>query len=103
ILPPVMKRTEKLADMRERALAGGGGKRVEQQHAKGKMTARERLDLLLDEGTFTELDRFTTARPNELVSEGEGAMGDGVVTGFGRIDGRLVYVFAQDFTVFGGS
>ncbi|MEK6620829.1 MAG: acyl-CoA carboxylase subunit beta, partial [Chloroflexota bacterium] len=84
---------------------------------KGKMTARERLDLLLDEGSFTELDRFVMARPTELVpahpaqpaapdaarrSE-ERAMGDGVVTGFGRIDGRLVYVFAQDFTVFGGS
>ncbi len=98
-----MKPTEKLGEMRARARAGGGEKRVEQQHAKGKMTARERLDLLLDEGSFTEIDRFTVARPNELVPEDERAMGDGVVTGFGRIDGRLVYVFAQDFTVFGGS
>ena len=98
-----MKGTKKLAAMRAKAGAGGGEKRVEQQHAKGKMTARERLDLLLDEGSFTELDRFATARPNELVAEDERAMGDGVVTGFGRIDGRLVYVFAQDFTVFGGS
>ena len=103
MLPPAMKPTEKLAQMRALALAGGGEKRVEQQHAKGKMTARERLDLLLDEGSFTELDRFAAARPNELTAGEPGAMGDGVVTGFGRIDGRLVYVFAQDFTVFGGS
>jgi propionyl-CoA carboxylase beta subunit len=92
-----------LAAMRSQALRGGGEKRIEQQHAKGKMTARERLDLLLDEGTFAELDRFVTARPTELISDEERVMGDGVVTGFGRIDGRLVYVFAQDFTVFGGS
>ncbi|MEK7861556.1 MAG: carboxyl transferase domain-containing protein, partial [Chloroflexota bacterium] len=94
---------EQLEALRTRALQGGGERRIEQQHAKGKMTARERLDLLLDEGSFTELDRFVQARPNELVPEDERAMGDGVVTGFGRIDGRLVYVFAQDFTVFGGS
>jgi acetyl-CoA carboxylase carboxyltransferase component len=98
-----VKSKEKLAQMRAKAQAGGGEKRVEQQHAKGKMTARERLDLLLDEGSFTELDRFVVARPNELTPPSEQAMGDGVVTGFGRIDGRLVYVFAQDFTVFGGS
>ncbi|MBM4434260.1 MAG: methylmalonyl-CoA carboxyltransferase, partial [Chloroflexi bacterium] len=67
------------------------------------MTARERLDLLLDEGSFAELDRFVQARPNELAADEERFLGDGVVTGSGRIDGRLVYVFAQDFTVFGGS
>src|SRR5438477_944354 len=88
ILPPGVKNTERLAEMAARAQAGGGEKRVEQQHAKGKMTARERLDLLLDEGSFTELDRFVIARPNELVADSERAMGDGVVTGFGRIDGR---------------
>jgi len=98
-----MKSTEKLNAMRGQAEAGGGEQRIEQQHAKGKMTARERLDILLDEGSFTELDRFAVARPNELVPDAERAMGDGVVTGFGHIDGRLVYVFAQDFTVFGGS
>ncbi len=98
-----MSSEEKLGEMSARALAGGGPERTEQQHAKGKMTARERLDILLDEGSFTELDRFVLARPNELVPEAERAMGDGVVTGFGRIDGRLAYVFAQDFTVFGGS
>ena len=100
---PVVKPIDRLRQMREKALRGGGERRIEQQHAKGKMTARERLDLLLDEGSFTELDRFVMARPSELVPDEERAMGDGVVTGFGRIDGRLVYVFAQDFTVFGGS
>ncbi len=89
--------------MRAQALRGGGEKRIEQQHAKGKLTARERLDLLLDEGTFVELDQFVRARPNELISDEDQVVGDGVVTGFGQVDGRLVYVFAQDFTVFGGS
>ena len=94
---------DRLEEMRAKALAGGGDRRVEQQHAKGKMTARERLDLLLDEGSFTELDRFVMARQTELVPDEDRVVGDGVVIGFGRIDGRLVYVFAQDFTVFGGS
>ena len=98
-----MKASERLADLRERALDGGGPRRVEDQHAKGKLTARERIDLVLDEGSFTELDRFVVARSNELTPDAERAYGDGVVTGSGRIDGRLVYVFAQDFTVFGGS
>ena len=89
--------------MRRRAAVGGGETRIEQQHAKGKLTARERVDLLLDEGSFTELDAFVLPRANELVGEDERVMGDGVVTGFGRVDGRLVYVFSQDFTVFGGS
>jgi propionyl-CoA carboxylase beta chain len=103
MLPPTVKGSEGLEAMRTRALRGGGERRIEQQHAKGKMTARERLDLLLDEGSFSELDRFAQARPSDLVADEERSMGDGVVTGFGRIDGRLVYVFAQDFTVFGGS
>ncbi len=90
--------------MREQATRGGGDTRIEQQHAKGKLTARERVELLLDEGTFTELDAFAQARPNDLNgTDGERVMGDGVVTGFGRVDGRLVYLFSQDFTVFGGS
>ena len=98
-----MKPTERLEEMRRTAAVGGGETRIEQQHAKGKLTARERVDLLLDEVSFTELDAFVLPRPNELVAEDERVMGDGVVTGFGRIDGRLVYVFSQDFTVFGGS
>ncbi len=94
---------ERLEELRRRAATGGGERRIAQQHAKGKLTARERVDLLLDEGSFTELDAFVAARPAEGVSEGERYLGDGVVTGFGRIDGRLVYLFSQDFTVFGGS
>ncbi|HEV8229175.1 MAG TPA: acyl-CoA carboxylase subunit beta [Candidatus Limnocylindria bacterium] len=97
------KRRSRLEDVREQAALGGGEARIQQQHAKGKLTARERLDLLLDEGSFTELDAFVMARPTELIPDGERVMGDGVVTGFGRVDGRLAYVFSQDFTVFGGS
>jgi acetyl-CoA carboxylase carboxyltransferase component len=89
--------------MRAEAALGGGEQRIGQQHAKGKLTARERIDLLLDDGTFTELDAFVLARPTELIPDDERVMGDGVITGFGHIDGRLVYVFSQDFTVFGGS
>ncbi len=95
--------SERLTGLRQRAALGGGEARIEQQHAKGKLTARERVDLLLDEGTFTELDAFVMARPTELIPDDERVIGDGVVTGFGQIDGRLVYVFSQDFTVFGGS
>ena len=82
---------------------GGGPQRIAQQHAKGKLTARERLALLLDPGSFQELDLFVQHRAREFGMEGKEAPGDGVVTGFGRIDGRLVYVFAQDFTVIGGT
>src|SRR6202000_2571385 len=82
---------------------GGGEKRVKAQHAKGKLSARERLDLLLDEGSFVEFDRFVVHRSSDFGLEAEKYYGDGVVTGYGRIDGRLVYVFSQDFTVFGGS
>jgi propionyl-CoA carboxylase beta chain len=82
---------------------GGGPARVAQQHKKGKLTARERLDLLLDEGSFVELDRFVTHRSTDFGLEQQIYPGDGVVTGSGRIEGRLVYVFSQDFTVFGGS
>src|ERR671920_2291857 len=79
---------------------GGGAARVKAQHDKGKLSARERLDVLLDEGSFVELDRFVTARSAE--NGDRPIYGDGVVTGYGRIEGRLVYVFSQDFTVFGG-
>jgi acetyl-CoA carboxylase carboxyltransferase component len=98
-----MKTTDRLAEMRAKASLGGGKQRIAQQHAKGKLTARERIDLVLDEGSFTELDAFVLARPTELIADEDRVMGDGVVTGFGRIDGRVVYIFSQDFTVFGGS
>ncbi|MEZ4586134.1 MAG: acyl-CoA carboxylase subunit beta [Gemmatimonadales bacterium] len=90
---------------RRRALAeqGGGPDRIAQQHKKGKLTARERLDLLLDEGSFVELDRFVVHRATDFGLADQQILGDGVVTGYGRVDGRLVYVFSQDFTVFGGS
>ena len=91
----------RLRELRERALLGGGERRIQQQHAKGKLTARERLELLLDEGTFEEIDMFVTSRAGD--GGEEWVPGDGVVTGWGQIDGRLVYVFSQDFTVFGGS
>jgi len=94
---------ERLEAMRAQVARGGGEDRIAQQHAKGKLTARERVDLLLDEGSFTELDAFVAARPGGLAPAEDQVLGDGVVTGFGRIDGRLVYVFSQDFTVFGGS
>jgi propionyl-CoA carboxylase beta chain len=98
-----MTPNDRLRRTRAQAIVGGGEARIEQQHAKGKLTARERIDLLLDEGSFTELDAFVMARATELVADEERVMGDGVVTGFGRIDGRVVYLFSQDFTVFGGS
>jgi propionyl-CoA carboxylase beta chain len=102
-----MSEPRKLLDElhRRQALAeqGGGADRIQQQHKKGKLTARERLDLLLDEGSFTELDRFVTHRSTDFGLDQQVFPGDGVVTGSGRIDGRLVYVFSQDFTVFGGS
>ncbi|HEX3234620.1 MAG TPA: acyl-CoA carboxylase subunit beta [Gemmatimonadales bacterium] len=82
---------------------GGGPARIAQQHKKGKLTARERLDLLLDPGSFVELDRFVTHRATDFGLDQQIFPGDGVVTGYGRIDGRLVYLFSQDFTVFGGS
>ena len=82
---------------------GGGADRLAAQHKKGKLSARERLDVLLDEGTFVELDRFVTHRSTDFGLDGQRVYGDGVVTGYGRIAGRLVYVFSQDFTVFGGS
>ncbi len=92
-----------LREMRERAYLGGGEKRIQQQHAKGKLTARERVDLLLDEGSFEEIDMFVTHRISDFGMGDQMVLGDGVVTGWGKIDGRLVYVFSQDFTVFGGS
>jgi acetyl-CoA carboxylase carboxyltransferase component len=92
-----------LRQLRDAALEGGGARRVEQQHARGKLTARERLTLLLDDDTFVELDSLVTHRASEFGIDEEKYLGDGVVTGFGEIDGRLVFVYSQDFTVFGGS
>ncbi|MDG6902238.1 MAG: acyl-CoA carboxylase subunit beta [Nitrososphaerota archaeon] len=82
---------------------GGGQERIDDQHRKGKLTARERIGLLLDTGTFNELDRFATHRSTDLGMDRSHPLGDGVVTGYGKIGGRLVYVYAHDFTVFGGS
>jgi acetyl-CoA carboxylase carboxyltransferase component len=96
-------RLARLEQLRAEALEGGGPVRVERQHAWGKLTARERLDLLLDPGSFTELDAFVTHRATEFGLDQQHFLGDGVVTGHGTVDGRLVFVFSQDFTVFGGS
>ena len=97
------ERIARLERMRAEALQGGGPVRVERQHAWGKLTARERLDLLLDPGSFVELDAFVTHRATEFGLDRQHFLGDGVVTGHGTIDGRLAFVFSQDFTVFGGS
>lgn len=94
---------QKLRQLREQALLGGGQRRIDQQHAKGKLTARERMDLLLDEGSFRELDMFVTHRTTGFGMEEKRYLSDSAITGWGTIDGRLVYVFSQDFTVFGGS
>jgi len=92
-----------LIDLKEQAKLGGGPKRIEAQHGRGKMTARERLHLLLDEGSFEELDQLIVHRATEFGLDKQRYLGDAVVTGYGKIEGRLVYVFSQDFTVFGGS
>src|SRR4029077_17667347 len=94
---------EELQRKRAESEQGGGPKRIDAQHKKGKMTARERLDVLLDPGSFVELDRFVTHRITDFGLADQKIPGDGVVTGYGRVDGRLVYVFSQDATVFGGS
>ncbi|MHB8214743.1 MAG: acyl-CoA carboxylase subunit beta [Candidatus Sulfotelmatobacter sp.] len=97
---------EKIAELKRRnqlAEEGGGAKRRERQHKEGKMSARERIEFLLDEGSFEETDKLVTHRCNEFGMTEQKPYGDGFVTGYGRIEGRLVFVFAQDFTVFGGS
>lgn len=95
--------TALLLKKRAEALAGGGAKRIDGQHKKGKLTARERIAILLDPGTFQEIDMFVTTRATDFGLDEKKFPGDGVVTGFGTIDGRLVYVYAQDFTILGGS
>jgi propionyl-CoA carboxylase beta chain len=102
-MPDPRKLLDDLHNRQSLAEQGGGADRVASQHKKGKLTARERIDLLLDEGSFLELDRFVTHRSSDFGLDQQVFPGDGVVTGSGRIDGRLVYVFSQDFTVFGGS
>ncbi len=94
---------KQLNDKRARARVGGGAKRVEGQHAKGKLTARERIEVLLDEGSFEEWDMFVEHRSTDFGMAEQKVPGDGVVTGWGTINGRVVFVFSQDFTVFGGS
>jgi acetyl-CoA carboxylase carboxyltransferase component len=102
-LKTTRQKLDELKRLRAEALKGGGEARVSAQHRKGKLTARERLDLLLDAGTFQETDMFATHRATDFGLAEQKVLGDGVVTGYGKIDGRLVYVFSQDFTVFGGS
>lgn len=97
------ERIKHLHEMRAKSLLGGGEERIKRQHQKGKYTARERLELLLDKGSFRELDPFVTHRSHDFDMEENRPLGDGVVTGYGTVDGRLVYVYSQDFTVFGGS
>ena len=95
------KNADRLRDLTARAMLGGGKERIEEQHKKGKLTARERIELLLDPGSFVELDRFAVSQ--NVGEEDRRVLGDGVVTGHGTVDGRPVFVFAHDFTVFGGS
>ena len=98
-----LEKVKELIALREKARLGGGEKRIDSQHKKGKYTARERIAMLLDEGSFEEFDMFVQHRCTNFGIEKTKYLGDGVVTGYGTIDGRLVYVFAQDFTVFGGA
>ncbi|HOV70707.1 MAG TPA: acyl-CoA carboxylase subunit beta [Dysgonamonadaceae bacterium] len=98
-----LEKIKELIELREKARLGGGLKRIESQHLKGKYTARERIAMLLDEGSFEEFDMFVEHRCHNFGMENQKYLGDGVVAGYGTIEGRLVYVFAQDFTVFGGS
>ena len=98
-----MKRNERLNELRKQAKLGGGQERIDAQHAKGKLTARERIQLFLDEGSFEEMGMLVQHRSHLFGMEKQKFLGDGVVTGFGAVNGRLTYVFAQDFTVLGGS
>ena len=101
--PALDQKFKELDRKNKEALLGGGEKRIEQQHAKGKLTARERIHLLVDEGSFEELGKFVMHRSKDFGLDKEYYLGDGVITGYGTVNGRLVYVFSQDFTVFGGS
>lgn len=98
-----MNAYEKLDSLREQALAGGGPERVAKQHQNGKLSARERIHFLVDEGSFNEIGAFVLHRSHDFGMEQQNFLGDGVITGYGTINGRLIYIFSQDFTVFGGS
>src|SRR6266566_3474646 len=101
-----MSMTQRLDELKkkgEQAKLGGGPEKIESQHSRGKMTARERIDALVDPGTFVEIDRFVVHQTTDFGMAEKKVLGDGVVTGHGRIDGRLVYLFSHDFTTFGGS
>ncbi|MDN3205167.1 acyl-CoA carboxylase subunit beta [Algoriphagus sediminis] len=101
-----LTKAEKSAELKrknEEALLGGGQKRIDSQHSKGKLTARERIDMFLDPGTFQEIDKFVMHRTKDFGLDKEHYLGDGVVTGYGKVNGRLVFLYSQDFTVFGGS
>jgi propionyl-CoA carboxylase beta chain len=100
---PPPAQISRLDSMNEQAFAGGGADRIKKQHESGKLSARERIDLLLDPGSFIEIGRFVTHRSTDFGMENQKFLGDGVITGHGTVDGRKVFVFAQDFTVFGGS
>jgi propionyl-CoA carboxylase beta chain len=97
------EKIERLHDLQQEAVAGGGPEAIKRQHARGKLTARERLELLLDPGSFVETDALARHRAGALGLDRIRPYGDGVVTGWGTIDGRKVFVYSQDFTVFGGS
>ena len=96
------EKLERLLQMKDQARLGGGLKRIEAQHERGKLTARERIDILLDPGTFEEIDQLVVHRETEFGMDQQHFLGDAVVTGYGKIDGRGVFVFSHDFTVFGG-
>lgn len=100
---PTKDKIFRLEQLNQEALKGGGEQRIQKQHEKGKLTARERIEVLLDEGTFEETGKLVKHRSNDFGLDKRRIFGDGVITGYGKIDGRLVYVFSQDFTVFGGS
>jgi acetyl-CoA carboxylase carboxyltransferase component len=97
------QKIKKLAELNAQVVLGGGEKRIERQHSLGKKTARERFDILFDAGTFVEIDKFVVHRCSDFGIQDQKFLGDGVVTGYGRVEGRKVFAFAQDFTVFGGS
>jgi acetyl-CoA carboxylase carboxyltransferase component len=93
----------RLQETKAKGRLGGGAERIKAQHDRGRLTARERIDLLLDKGSFREVDPFVTHRTSDFDLDRQKYLGDSVVTGWGTIEGRLVYIFSQDFTVFGGS
>ena len=99
----IEEKLKRLEELNERAMMGGGQSRIDRQHAAGKLSARERIEVLLDPGSFVETDRFVVHRCTDFGMEEQQIPGDGVVTGYGKVNGRLVFLFAQDFTVFGGS